>query len=142
MGDEDRRLLLLKNFLPLQTNWLKAQGVGKGDFVSIYMPMICELPIAMVSLCSPPALPASHLTLQGTLFYLVRLLYSAWPQSRMPCRSLLCLLASLTVCSEQVSVPAPVPVPVSRPPSLPALPAARMCPHRRNPRCGVWRLLC
>ncbi len=32
----------------LQANWLRSQGVGKGDTVSIYMPMICELPIAMV----------------------------------------------------------------------------------------------
>ncbi len=33
---------------PLQANWLRAQGVKKGDCVAIYMPMICELPIAMV----------------------------------------------------------------------------------------------
>ena len=32
-----------------QANWLKAQGVGKGDTVSIYMPMVCQLPIARVS---------------------------------------------------------------------------------------------
>lgn len=46
----------------LQANWLKSQGVGKGDRVSIYMPMVCQLPIAMVSLaelCSlffPPSM--------------------------------------------------------------------------------------
>jgi hypothetical protein len=38
---------------PLQANWLRAQGVKKGDCVAIYMPMICELPIAMVSPFSP-----------------------------------------------------------------------------------------
>jgi acetyl-CoA synthetase len=30
-------------------NWLRAQGVKKGDAVSIYMPMLCELPIAMLA---------------------------------------------------------------------------------------------
>ncbi|GAB4816679.1 hypothetical protein N2152v2_003725 [Parachlorella kessleri] len=30
-------------------NWLRSQGVAKGDTVSIYMPMICELPIAMLA---------------------------------------------------------------------------------------------
>ncbi|EFN51239.1 hypothetical protein CHLNCDRAFT_56405 [Chlorella variabilis] len=30
-------------------NWLRGQGVRKGDFVCIYMPMICELPIAMLA---------------------------------------------------------------------------------------------
>ncbi len=32
----------------LQANWLKAQGVRRGDFVALYMPMILELPYAMV----------------------------------------------------------------------------------------------
>ena len=32
----------------LQANWLKAQGIQKGDAVAIYMPMLCELPISMV----------------------------------------------------------------------------------------------
>eukprot|EP00887_Chlorella_sp_A99_P001112 scaffold14.g1112.t1 len=31
------------------SNWLKSQGVGKGDYVAIYMPMVCELPIAMLA---------------------------------------------------------------------------------------------
>lgn len=31
-----------------QANWLKAAGVRRGDFVAIYMPMILELPYAMV----------------------------------------------------------------------------------------------
>ena len=31
-----------------QASWLKAQGVRRGDFVCIYMPMILELPYAMV----------------------------------------------------------------------------------------------
>ena len=31
-----------------QANWLRAQGVGKSDYVAIYMPMILELPYAMV----------------------------------------------------------------------------------------------
>lgn len=31
-----------------QANWMKAQGVKKGDAVAIYMPMLCELPISMV----------------------------------------------------------------------------------------------
>lgn len=30
-------------------NWLKAQGVRKGDCVTVYLPMICELPIAMLA---------------------------------------------------------------------------------------------
>lgn len=30
-------------------NWLKAAGVKKGDSVAIYMPMLCELPIAMLA---------------------------------------------------------------------------------------------
>ena len=29
-------------------NWLKAAGVGRGDNVTVYMPMIPELPAAMV----------------------------------------------------------------------------------------------
>jgi acetyl-CoA synthetase len=33
----------------LQANWLKSVGVKKGDCVSIYMPMVCELPIAMLA---------------------------------------------------------------------------------------------
>ncbi len=28
----------------LQANWLKSVGIGKGDAVAIYMPMVCELP--------------------------------------------------------------------------------------------------
>ena len=31
-----------------QSNWLRANGIGKGDYVALYMPMVCELPIAMV----------------------------------------------------------------------------------------------
>ena len=30
-------------------NWLKGQGVRKGDAVTIYLPMISELPIAMLA---------------------------------------------------------------------------------------------
>lgn len=30
-------------------NWLRSQGVEKGDAVAIYMPMVCELPIAMLA---------------------------------------------------------------------------------------------
>ncbi|CAL8467441.1 g6979 [Coccomyxa elongata] len=30
-------------------NWLKSMGVCKGDAVAIYMPMVCELPIAMLA---------------------------------------------------------------------------------------------
>jgi acetyl-CoA synthetase len=30
-------------------NWLRAQGIKKGDAVSVYMPMLCELPIAMLA---------------------------------------------------------------------------------------------
>jgi acyl-coenzyme A synthetase/AMP-(fatty) acid ligase len=33
----------------LQANYLRSQGVKKGDAVSIYMPMVCELPIAMLA---------------------------------------------------------------------------------------------
>lgn len=35
-------------------NWLRSVGVKKGDSVAIYMPMVCELPIAMVSLKARP----------------------------------------------------------------------------------------
>lgn len=35
--------------LPSQANWLKSVGVKKGDAVAIYMPMLCELPIAMLA---------------------------------------------------------------------------------------------
>nr|AMT98406.1 acetyl-CoA synthetase [Dunaliella tertiolecta] len=30
-------------------NWMKAQGIGKGDCVAIYMPMVMQLPIAMLA---------------------------------------------------------------------------------------------
>jgi acetyl-CoA synthetase len=33
----------------VQANYLRSQGVKKGDAVSIYMPMVCELPIAMLA---------------------------------------------------------------------------------------------
>jgi acetyl-CoA synthetase len=32
-----------------QANWLRGQGVRKGDVVTLYLPMICELPIAMLA---------------------------------------------------------------------------------------------
>ena len=32
-------------------NYLKSIGVKKGDDVTIYMPMVVELPAAMVSMC-------------------------------------------------------------------------------------------
>jgi acetyl-CoA synthetase len=32
-----------------QANWLKSEGVRKGDCVAIYLPMLCELPIAMLA---------------------------------------------------------------------------------------------
>lgn len=32
-----------------QANYLRSVGVKKGDAVSIYMPMVCELPIAMLA---------------------------------------------------------------------------------------------
>mmetsp|Transcript_7614 Transcript_7614/g.16508 ORF Transcript_7614/g.16508 Transcript_7614/m.16508 type:complete len:668 (-) Transcript_7614:1182-3185(-) len=31
------------------SNWLKSEGVKKGDAVTIYMPMLCELPITMLA---------------------------------------------------------------------------------------------
>ena len=34
---------------PVQGNWLRSVGVKKGDAVAIYMPMVCELPIAMLA---------------------------------------------------------------------------------------------
>ena len=33
----------------MQANWLKRNGVGKGEAVAIYLPMLCELPIAMLA---------------------------------------------------------------------------------------------
>ena len=35
--------------LGLQANWLRSVGVKKGDAVAIYLPMLCELPIAMLA---------------------------------------------------------------------------------------------
>ncbi len=35
--------------LPPQANWLKLKGIKKGDTVAIYMPMVMELPIAMLA---------------------------------------------------------------------------------------------
>lgn len=32
-----------------QANWLRAQGVRKGDAVTVYLPQTCELPIAMLA---------------------------------------------------------------------------------------------
>lgn len=32
-----------------QASWLKSQGIKKGDCVAIYMPMVVELPIAMLA---------------------------------------------------------------------------------------------
>lgn len=32
-----------------QANWLRGQGVRQGDVVTLYLPMICELPIAMLA---------------------------------------------------------------------------------------------
>lgn len=32
-----------------QGNWLRAQGISRGDVVAIYMPMVAELPIAMLA---------------------------------------------------------------------------------------------
>lgn len=34
---------------PSQANWLRQQGVRKGDAVAVYLPMTCELPIAMLA---------------------------------------------------------------------------------------------
>lgn len=36
-------------YLSRQGNWLLSVGVKKGDAVAIYMPMVCELPIAMLA---------------------------------------------------------------------------------------------
>jgi hypothetical protein len=33
----------------VQANWLRSVDVKKGDSVAIYMPMLCELPIAMLA---------------------------------------------------------------------------------------------
>ena len=33
----------------LQGNWLRSKGVKKGDAVAIYMPLVCQLPIAMLA---------------------------------------------------------------------------------------------
>ena len=33
----------------MQANWLKQEGIRKGDCVAIYMPLVCELPIAMLA---------------------------------------------------------------------------------------------
>lgn len=41
--------LLSYTVLHVQGNWLRSVGVAKGDAVAIYMPLICELPIAMLA---------------------------------------------------------------------------------------------
>ncbi len=33
----------------VQGNWLRSAGIKKGDAVAIYMPLVCELPIAMLA---------------------------------------------------------------------------------------------
>ena len=33
----------------VQGNWLRSVGIKKGDAVAIYMPLVCELPIAMLA---------------------------------------------------------------------------------------------
>ena len=35
----------------LQANWLKAQGIKKGDAVAIYMPMTCKAPPSLPCAC-------------------------------------------------------------------------------------------
>lgn len=47
--DAPMRIDASERFALPQANWLKAQGVRKGDAVGIYLPMICELPIAMLA---------------------------------------------------------------------------------------------
>lgn len=32
-----------------QGNWLRSQGIRRGDVVAIYMPMVAQLPIAMLA---------------------------------------------------------------------------------------------
>lgn len=44
-----KRLTAVVAVLNLQANYLRSVGVKKGDAVSIYMPMVCELPIAMLA---------------------------------------------------------------------------------------------
>ena len=36
-------------YVAIQGNWLRSKGVKKGDAVAIYMPLVCELPIAMLA---------------------------------------------------------------------------------------------
>jgi acetyl-CoA synthetase len=48
----DARAVTYKNLLDESSrvaNWLKAQGVGKGDRVAIYMGMVPELPVALLA---------------------------------------------------------------------------------------------
>ena len=33
----------------MQANWLRAQGIRKGDAVTLYLPQTCELPLAMLA---------------------------------------------------------------------------------------------
>lgn len=58
----------------VQGNWLKAQGIKKGDAVAIYMPMTCECPIP-----SCAWLPASSLLLLCTASFLLELLVLSLP---------------------------------------------------------------
>ena len=49
-----------EQYLPVpQANWLKSEGVRKGDAVAIYLPLICELPSAR------PPIPTQHVQCLG-----------------------------------------------------------------------------
>ena len=68
-------------FTILQANWLKSVGVGKGDAVAIYMPMICELP------SEAQLLPQCHSMSASISKYIE-------PEASTCCRHLL----SVTIC--------------------------------------------
>lgn len=71
----------------VQANYLRSVGVKKGDAVSIYMPMVCELPIAMLACARIGAVHSvvfggfSAEALAGGLF---------WQAARVQWRGFLC----------------------------------------------------
>ena len=99
-------------------NWLRAQGVKKGDAVAIYLPMACEVSVCVrVRVCRGGGLAAGAASAAAP---------GRWVAGR----------AHRCTC--------PAPTPRSAPPPPPPPPAshchAGMRAHRRRAQRGVWRV--
>ena len=53
----------------VQANWLKAQGIKKGDAVAIYMPMTCECRSSLACCGLTPETLACHVAASHVLAY-------------------------------------------------------------------------